>query len=155
MEMQDADAKTLVTLLHLREIMRETGVRLNTTSEMLDDRNRKLAEVTQADDFIVSDNLISMMMAQVAETADLDEVFSSLFQADGAEFYLRPAEWYVPLETAVTFYDVVAGAANRDETAIGVRWADADGKASVVVNPAKAGPYTFRAGDKIVVLAED
>ena len=37
-------------------------------SEMLDLRNRALAEVARADDFIVSDRLISLLMAQVAET---------------------------------------------------------------------------------------
>ena len=38
---------------------------------MLDVRNRELAEVTQADDFIVSDKLVSLMLAQVSENKDL------------------------------------------------------------------------------------
>ncbi len=57
---------------------------------MLDDRNRELAEVTQADDFIVSDKLISLMLSQVSENKQLTEVFDQLFSSDGAEIYLRP-----------------------------------------------------------------
>ena len=53
---QRADARTLVTLLHLRDIASErSGRLLDRQSEMLDLRNRALAEVTRADDFIVSD----------------------------------------------------------------------------------------------------
>src|SRR5690606_124220 len=53
LDAQRADAKTLVTLLHLREIGENAGTELNIVSEMLDDRNREIAEVTKADDFIV------------------------------------------------------------------------------------------------------
>ena len=42
---------------------------LDRQSEMLDLRNRALAEVTRADDFIVSARLVSLLMAQVAENA--------------------------------------------------------------------------------------
>ena len=50
---------------------------------MLDLRNRELAEVTQADDFIVSDQLISLMLAQVAENKHLNAVFADLFDPRG------------------------------------------------------------------------
>ena len=62
---------------------------------MLDVRNRELAEVTQADDFIVSDKLISLMLAQVSENKDLNAVFDDLFDPDGSEIYLKPAADYV------------------------------------------------------------
>ena len=49
---QKADAVTLMSLLHLRDISRKTSATFSITSEILDIRNRNLAEVTQADDFI-------------------------------------------------------------------------------------------------------
>jgi hypothetical protein len=49
---------TLITLLHLRDIGQQSGKTFSIVSEMLDARNRQLAEVTQADDFIISDRLI-------------------------------------------------------------------------------------------------
>jgi voltage-gated potassium channel Kch len=47
---QEADAKTLVTLLHLRDMAEEDETPFSIVSEMLDLRNRELAEATQVDD---------------------------------------------------------------------------------------------------------
>lgn len=154
-----ADAKTLVTLLLLREIAETQDLDLSIVSEMLDDRNRKLAEVTRADDFIVSDNLMSLMMSQISENPQLSDLYGGLFSNEGAEIYLRPAEWYVALDTPVDFYTVVAGAAKRGETAIGYRdvtpTGSGDGLAAIKVNPAKTEKHVFSAGDRIIVFAED
>jgi voltage-gated potassium channel Kch len=84
LEPQRADAKTLITLLHLRDMATGLGVELNVVSEMLDDRNRELAEVTQADDFIVSDKLISLMLSQISENDRLNDVFQALFSSAGS-----------------------------------------------------------------------
>jgi len=159
LEAEAADAKTLVTLLLLREIADASDLDLNIVSEMLDDRNRKLAEVTKADDFIVSDNLMSLMMSQISENPELGALYNGLFAAEGAEVYLRPVEWYVALDTPVDFYTVAAGAAQRGETAIGFRdvtpTGAGDGQAAIRINPPKAEPHTYSAGDRIIVFAED
>src|SRR5690606_31010778 len=76
LDIEPADSRTLITLLHLRELAAEAGMDFNIVSEMLDDRNRRLAEVTRADDFIVSDNIISLMMAQISENAELNDVYN-------------------------------------------------------------------------------
>lgn len=54
-------------------------------SEMLDLRNRELAAVTNVDDFIVNDHLISLMTSQLSENAELQGVFNDLFDAEGSE----------------------------------------------------------------------
>lgn len=159
MDVETADSRTLITLLHLRELSAERDVNLNIVSEMLDDRNRRLAEITRADDFIVSDNLISRLMAQVSENPELNKVYTGLFAAEGSEVYLRPAEWYVELGTPVDFYTVAAGAARRNETAMGFREAtpagESDSQAAIHINPAKSELRTYSKGDLIIVLAED
>ncbi len=159
LEPESADAKTLVTLLLLREIADANDLDLNIVSEMLDDRNRKLAEVTKADDFIVSDNLMSLMMSQISENPQLSALYNGLFAAEGAEVYLRPAEWYVALDTPVDFYTVAAGAAKRGETAIGYRditpMGAGDGQAAIRINPPKGEAHVYSAGDRIIVFAED
>jgi voltage-gated potassium channel Kch len=155
---QRADAKTLITLLHLRDIADEHDVDLNVVSEMLDDRNRELAEVTQADDFIVSDKLISLMLSQVSENRQLTEVFDQLFSSDGAEIYLRDAEHYVKLGESVDFFTVIESARRKGETAIGHRFGaqarSAEHFYGVSVNPTKTETHEYRTGDKIIVLAE-
>ena len=65
LEPQTADSRTLITLLHLRDIASRSGHDFSIMSEMLDLRNRALAEVTQADDFIVSDRMTSLLLSQV------------------------------------------------------------------------------------------
>ena len=76
---QAADARTLITLLHLREIGERSGHAFSIVSEMLDIRNRNLAEVTRADDFIDSDKLVSLMLAQISENKALGPVFADIF----------------------------------------------------------------------------
>jgi hypothetical protein len=155
---QRADAKTLITLLHLRDIADAHGVDLNVVSEMLDDRNRELAEVTQADDFIVSDKLISLMLSQVSENRQLTEVFDQLFASTGAEIYLRDAALYVASGQSVDFYTVLEAARRKGETAIGHRIArharSAEHFYGVSVNPTKTETRVYEPGDKIIVLAE-
>jgi len=159
LDMETADSRTLVTLLQLRELAAASGTDFNIVSEMLDDRNRRLAEVTKADDFIVSDNLISLMMAQISENPTLNDVYGVLFSSDGPEIYLRPAEWYVELGQPVNFFTVAAGAAKRSETAIGYRDVTpeglGDGRATIRINPAKSEERVYGPGDLIIVLAED
>jgi voltage-gated potassium channel Kch len=158
LDIQRADGKTLITLLQLRDIEDRAGVDLNIVSEMLDDRNRELAEVTNADDFIVSDKLISLMLSQVSENKKLTQVFDDLFSSVGSEVYLQPVEQYVAPGTAVNFYTVLEAARRRGETALGYRVAanahKSDKGYGVTVNPVKTETVTFSAGDKIIVLAE-
>lgn len=156
---QRADAKSLITLLHLRDLADEAGVRLNVVSEMLDDRNRELAEVARADDFIVSDKLISLMLSQISENAQLAEVFQLLFSSVGSEIYLREAARYVTPGTAVDFYTVLEAARRRGETAIGFSLAahaqDKTHGYGVTVNPDKKEKRIYGPNDKIIVLAEN
>ena len=152
---QKADAKTLVTLLHLRDIETKSGSnRYSIVSEMLDVRNRELAKVTQADDFIVSENLTSLLVAQVTENRDLRAVFDDIFDSDGSEIYLRPASDYVALGKPMSFWHVVEAARRRGEVAIGYRVAGNNGD-GVRVNPPKSASVSFDTEDRIIVLAED
>jgi voltage-gated potassium channel Kch len=161
MDSQRADARTLVTLLHLREMLAHVPheERPGIVSEMLDDRNRELAQVTEVDDVIVSDKILSLVIAQVSENPLLDAVFGDLLDAEGAELYLRPAEQYVVPGREVSFATIVEAARRRNETAIGYRTAanaqEPAEQYGVVVNPAKAALFQPTAGDKVVVLAED
>lgn len=157
--MQEADAQTLIALLHLRNIAQGLGVDLNIVSEMMDERNRTLATVAQADDFIVSDKLVSLMLSQLAENKQLDAVFQNLFSAEGAEVYLRPVSDYIQTNVEVDFYTLLEAAARRGETAIGYRCAaQANDKLyayGVKINPTKTERRRYAPEDRVIVLAED
>ena len=159
LDVAKADAKTLITLLHLRDIGSKTNVKISVVSEMLDITNRRLAEVTNADDFIVSDRLVSLMMSQISENKDLNIVFKDLFSPEGSEVYLKPLGEYVKPGVPVTFATLIAAAAQKGEVAFGYKIAAqanaADKSYGVVVSPKKSQPITFAAGDKLIVLAEN
>jgi voltage-gated potassium channel Kch len=159
LEPQEADAKTLVTLLHLRDMAEKDETPFSIVSEMLDLRNRELAEATQVDDFIVSEHLVSLMMSQFSENAELMDVFTDIFDPEGAEIYLRPIGNYVAMGQPINFYTVVEAARRRGETALGYRIAaeasDADKSYGVHTNPKKSEQVAFTAEDKIIVIAEE
>ena len=155
---QQADARTIVTLLHLRDIADKAGLKFTIVSEMLDLRNRSLAAVTRTDDFIVSDKLVSLMMAQISENKQLNGVFMDLFDPEGSEIYLKPVQDYVQTGVEVNFYTVVEAARRRGEVAIGYRLTqyarDAERSFGVKINPSKSDGITFSPTDKIVVISE-
>jgi hypothetical protein len=153
-----ADSRTLVTLLQLRDMEATLGQRYSIVSEMHDERNRALAQVTKADDFVVSGRLISLLLTQLAENHHLAAVFTNLFDPDGSEIYLKPADHYVRLGERVTFATVVEAARRRGETAIGYRalaQSQVPPHYGVRLNPAKREPLVLDQGDRIIVLAED
>jgi hypothetical protein len=156
---QQADAQTLITLLHLRNIAEQHNVDLSIVSEMMDIRNRTLAQVAKADDFIVSDKLVSLMISQLSENKALDKVLGILFSADGSEIYIRPVTDYIRIDRPVDFHTLLDAAARRGETAIGYRIIahsdDAERGYGVRLNPKKSDKVQFAKDDMIVVLAED
>ena len=158
LEVQEADAITLVTLLHLRDIAEKDETPFSIISEMLDLRNRELAEAAKVDDFIVSEHLISLMLAQLSENAELMGVFTDIFDPEGAEVYLKPIGDYVATGQPVNFYTVTEAARRRGETAIGYRLMsesrDAEKAYGVKTNPNKAEKVTFAPEDKLVVISE-
>jgi len=159
LEPQEADAQTLVTLLHLRDMAEKDETPFSIVSEMLDLRNRELAEAAQVDDFIVSEHLVSLMMSQLSENAELFDVFTDIFDPEGAEIYLKPVSDYVATGEPVNFYTVVEAARRRGETALGYRStseANDAGKAyGVHTNPKKSEKVTFAPEDKVIVIAEN
>ena len=160
LDVQKADAKTLVTLLHLRDLEAKSGEnKYAIVTEMLDVRNRELAEITQADDFIVSEKLTSLLVAQVTENKDLRAVFDDIFDSDGSEIYLKPASDYVTLGQSTPYRTLVDAARRRGEVAIGYRLASKSNDASsgygVAVNPPKSTAVTFGPEDRLIVIAED
>lgn len=158
LDAQEADAITLVTLLHLRDIAEKDETPFSIISEMLDLRNRELAEAAKVDDFIVSEHLVSLMLAQLSENADLLGVFTDMFDPEGAEVYLKPIGDYVAIDQPVNFYTVIEAARLRGETAIGYRIMseshDADKAYGVHTNPKKSERVIFKPEDKLIVISE-
>jgi ion channel POLLUX/CASTOR len=158
MDVQESDAKTLICLLHLRNLSEKANKDYCIVSEMLDIRNRELGVVAKADDFIVGDNLISLILSQLSENKALKKVYDILFAADGSEIYLKPVSHYVKIGVPINFYTILESAAQVGETAIGYRLSsqsdDSEKQFGVVLNPEKSKPVIFAENDFIIVVAE-
>lgn len=156
MAAQPADTRTLVTLLHLRRLADAAHRHINVVSEMIDLRNRELAEVTRADDFVVSNKLVSLMLAQASENENISAIFGSLLDEEGSEIYMRAVDNYVQPGVEVNFHTVAASAAGRGELAIGHCRAPSEGNRSgVTVNPDRTAPVSYGTSDRIIIIARD
>ncbi|MFH8786674.1 CASTOR/POLLUX-related putative ion channel [Streptomyces roseoverticillatus] len=152
-----ADDRTLVTLLHLRDIEIRLGDPYSIVTEMNDDCNREIAQVTKADDFIVSTKLVCLLLTQLAENPDLYDVLSDLFDPAGSEIYLKPAARYLRPGAEANFATVIEAARQCGETAIGYRLgalSDRPPFYGVFLNPPRSAALALGDGDHVVVLAE-
>ncbi len=159
MSAQAADTRTLVSLLHLRKMKEADDRNISIVSEMVDVRNRTLATVTNVNDFVVSNKLVSLMLAQASENEHLEAIFKDLLDDGGSEISMRPAENYVTLGQDTTYQEVAQAALARGEVAIGhhlVNETDAAGigPSGIIINPIKSAAVRYNAGDRIIVLAE-
>jgi len=158
-DVQKADANTLITLLHLRDISEKTTLVFNTVSEILDNRNRQLAEVAKVNDFIISEKIVSLMLAQISENKYLGPVFQDLFDADGSEIYMKPARNYIKKGQKVNYYTVVEAAKRKDEVVIGYKIMSQQNDKTkgygIYTNPAKSSEVSFEEDDMLIVIAEE
>jgi hypothetical protein len=142
-----ADFRSLVTLLHLRDLERESGRMFGVAGEIADEHTLALAPIGGADDFIVSRTMVSHLMTQVAMNPELVPVFTELFDPEGSEIILRPAGDFVRTGRAVTFATMVESARRQDQVAIGYRRAG-----QVTLNPDRRIPVTLGDTDAVIVV---
>ncbi|MBV8692354.1 MAG: hypothetical protein JOY57_11890 [Actinobacteria bacterium] len=150
LSVDDADARTLLTLLGLRAVWPPGNAQeVRIVAELLDQKNLALAVPVGVDDLIVSNALSSLLMAQLSERAELLAVFDDLFDAEGAAIEMRPASALVGPEP-VPFATVVAAAAAVGASAFGYRL---DESGTVRLNPAKSEVVTLGPADTVALVA--
>ncbi len=153
----EADARTLLTLMHVRGVAESTPHEENVVAELLDPHDVELGGTSDNHDFIVSQKLISLLMSQLSESPHLAPVFADLFDSDGAVVALHPASRYAQLGST-TFGDIVAAARDWGVVAIGYRAVSAIDEPGSLggglrLNAAKDHVVNLVDGDSIVVLA--
>jgi hypothetical protein len=156
---EDADTRAIIALLLLRDARRRHGVpRQEVCSEILDPKNRELAATTEINDIVISNEMVSMVLAQITYEPRVRAVLEDLFQSDGSEIYLKPLDFYVPAGQQTTVEYLVLAAKARGEVLMGVqRYVDDPArKYGLLLNPLdRRTPFLPGAGDRVVVLAED
>ena len=154
-DLDEADARVLLTLMHVRALAPESSS--NVIAELADPNDVELGRQGDSSEFIVSMQLISLLLAQLSESPHLADVFADLFDGSGAAVAMHPVERYVPLGES-DFESVIAAARNWGVVAIGYRVVGA-GKESgalaggIRMNPPKSEKVEFQSGDLVVVIA--
>jgi len=150
---EQADARTLLTLLNLRAMAKSGNHEINVVSEMLNDKNRELAESTSADDFIVSDKLVSNMITMVSENGEMRHVLQAILASEGAQVRLHPATWYVKANVPVDYNTITEAALRRGESPLGYRLMNVPN--GIIMNPKRTDKVVFGEDDKVIVLSEE
>lgn len=157
------DSENIVALLLLRRIFSQYPTESSNTkliTEILDSQNDALVAKAGVQDVIISNRLVSMIMAQISESRDIEKVYDDIFQENGSEIYLKPAKLYFEkLPMPVTFADMMANAQKRSEVCIGVKIkaleTNKESNNGITLIPEKNTTYDLREDDSLVVLAED
>lgn len=114
------DAKILTLMAAIRAAGRNSGSRPLVVAELYDPRNRELALAADVDDVVVSTELASNFMVQVAREPERAAIYRELMDEQGNEFYVRPVSTYCSdSHQQISFLDIMAKAAERKELAIG------------------------------------
>lgn len=157
------DSENIVALLLLRRIFSEYPTESRNTkliTEIHDSQNDALVAKAGVQDVIISNRLVSMIMAQISENRDIEKVYDDIFNEEGSEIYLKPARLYFeefPVE--VTFADMMAIAQKRSEICMGLKIRSLEHSREdnngITLIPEKNTTYKLKADDSLVVLAED
>lgn len=157
---QEADARALLALLNIRrwyDAQPTTVRRPNLVAELLDVNDEVIGEIARPDDFIVSERLVSLALAQLSENPEIYPVLRRLLDADGVQVQLLgPND--VSFEAVSAFGDVVSACRSVGAIAIGLQLGvgvDGDlSNARVLINPDKASSLSLGPRDRAVVLVK-
>ncbi|KAJ7528235.1 hypothetical protein O6H91_16G091000 [Diphasiastrum complanatum] len=122
-------------------------------SEILDSRTKNLVSVSKISDYVLSNELVSMALAMVAEDKQINRVLEELFAEEGNEMYIRPAEFYLYDKEELSFYEIMIRARRRDEIVIGYRLSSSE--RAIINPPNKATVQKWSLGDVFIVLCQE
>jgi ion channel POLLUX/CASTOR len=122
-------------------------------------RDVGLIQASDMDKFIVSDRLVSLSLAKLAEDKRILGIFLSLFDAKGSEIFLKPVAEYIRMDGPVSFYTILEAAQQQNEIAIGyrikTRGNETKKQFEVVLNPAKSKLIDLAANDQIIIVVKE
>ncbi|KAL9314989.1 hypothetical protein ACSQ67_020441 [Phaseolus vulgaris] len=174
-----ADSRSLATLLLIRDIqarrlpyvamasqthggsfskgswigeMKQASDKTVIISEILDPRTKNLLSMSRISDYVLSNELVSMALAMVAEDRQINDVLEELFAEEGNEMHIRPADLYLCEGEELSFYEIMLRARQRREIVIGYRLDNAE--RAVINPPAKTDRRKWSLKDVFVVITE-
>ncbi|GLT85786.1 hypothetical protein SLE2022_039630 [Rubroshorea leprosula] len=112
--------------------MQQASDKSTIISEILDPLTRNLESISRISDYVLSNELISMILAMVAEDKHINLVLEELFAEQGNDICIKPAEFYLFDKEELCFYDIMVRGRQRQEIVIGYRLAN---NYHAIINP--------------------
>ncbi|XP_051177136.1 probable ion channel CASTOR isoform X1 [Lolium perenne] len=171
-----ADSRSLATLLLIRDIqakrlpykeafrgesfsegswmgeMLQASDKSVIISEILDPRTKNLLAMSKISDYVLSNELVSMALAMVAEDRQINYVLEELFAEEGNELQIRQSVLYLREDEELNFFEVMLRARQRKEVVIGYRLDDAE--RAIINPPDKVSRRRWSRKDVFVAIAE-
>ena len=167
---EEMDAYVISLLIRIRQILlikadnkSENSKWPKLITEVMDSENIDIILNSGVEDFMVSNQFVSQIMAQVSEEPLALDVYDDLFKAEGSELYIKPASYYFDFSEkdsiCVPYGDCVEAAKIRDEVILGIQLQaeqkNKDKMFGISLIPNKKTNFTITKHDGFVALAQD
>ena len=170
---EEMDAYVISMLIRIRQILisKKDSENNNLDSkdwpklitEVMDSENIDIILNSGVEDFMVSNQFVSQIMAQVSEEPMALDVYDDLFQSEGSELYIKPASYYFDFKDSKTitipYGECVQAARLRNEVILGLQihadQKNKDNMFGIVLIPNKDDEFTLSEKDGLIALAED
>ena len=157
------DSETIAILLQFRNYFKTSmkkDVRTQLITEVADSDNIEVIQEAGVKDFLISNQFVSKIYAQVSEEPDVLTIYDDLFSEEGSEVYVKPVSRFLStIPGSITFGELCAAAIKRNETCFGVRLkseeTDISKNFGIYVNPPKSRVFSLTASDWLITLSED
>ncbi|MBU1106190.1 MAG: hypothetical protein KKB51_05930 [Candidatus Riflebacteria bacterium] len=160
-ELRDSD--TIAKLLEFRHYFKNNfkgEPKTQLITEVADSQNIEVIQAAGVRDFLISNQFVSKIYAQVGEEPDVLKVYEDLFSEEGSEVYIKPVKLFTTVSgKKVSFGDLCAAAARRGESCFGIHIVsdnkDESKNFGFIVNPPKSMEFTISGEDSLITVAED
>ncbi|NEN92549.1 MAG: hypothetical protein F6K48_28095, partial [Okeania sp. SIO3H1] len=129
--------------------------------ELADSEETDLVIKAGVQDFLLSNQFVSKILAQVSQEPGVMSVYRYLFSAEGSEMYIKPIELFFPPEKLgkLSFADCVFAAQSRNEICIGVKITsqsqDKQKNFGIYIAPSLETQFDLTIEDELITIAED
>jgi hypothetical protein len=157
LKMEEADSNSLITLMYLRNILDYFKIQKSIVTEMLSNKNEELLSSSKYDDYIISDRIDGLLLAQYSQNPYLKKVYDELFDESGSEIYLKDCSIYIEPGKEYSVYEISEKCIIRGDLFIGYRINALHQNSRLPfgmdINPNKKQKIKFENNDKIIVIS--